>query len=133
MRKYIVAVASLLALALGGAQAQEGGTKVGGDELRALVIGANVTHYSKSGSARRWTNEPDGTFVASGDSRQFTGATAFSVTGAGKWSISSDDKFCVAIEWKRVDEKWCSSIVKGADGSYYLGFVNPTQKIEFSR
>jgi len=51
MRKYIVAAASVLALA--GAQAQESGTKVAGDELRALVTGAKVTHYSKTGSVRR--------------------------------------------------------------------------------
>jgi len=133
MRKYIVAVASLLALALGGAQAQEGGTKVGGDELRALVIGANVTHLAKSGSLRRWTNEPDGTLVASTSNQKYGGVMAHSASSPGKWSINDAGKFCIEIDWKRELEKWCSSIVKGTDGSYYLGFVNPTQKIEFSR
>lgn len=131
MRAIIFAIISSLAMV--GLHADEVVPKLTGDELRTLVTGAKVTHYSKAGSVRRWTNELDGTLVASSDSSQFTGVTAFSVTGVGKWSINSDNKFCVAIEWKRVDEKWCSSIVKGTDGSYYLGFVNPTQKIEFSR
>jgi len=131
MRKYIVAAASVLALA--GAQAQESGTKVTGDELTALVTGAKVAHTSKAGSLRRWTNEPDGTFAASTDSKAYVGAMGYASTGRGKWSINSDGKYCVEIDWKRVDEKWCSSIVKGADGGYYLGFVNPSQKIEFSR
>ena len=131
MRRYIVAAASVLALA--GAQAQESGTKVTGDELRALVTGAKVTHYSKTGSVRRWTNEPDGTFAASSDSKQFTGAMGFAVTGVGKWSINGDGKYCVVIDWKRVDEKWCAFIVKGADGGYYLNSVDPARKIEFAK
>jgi hypothetical protein len=107
--------------------------RVTGDELRALVSGAKVTHYSKTGSVRRWTNEPDGTLVASSDSKDFAGAMGFSATGVGKWSINSDNKFCVAIDWKRVDEKWCALIVKGADGGYYLNSVDPARKIEFAK
>lgn len=131
MRKYIVAIASFLAL--GGVQAQDSGSKITGDELRALVTGANVTHYSKAGSVRRWTNEPDGSLVASSDAKQFAGAVGHATTGRGNWSINGDGKYCVEIDWKRLDEKWCASIVKAADGGYYLNSVDPSRKIEFTR
>lgn len=131
MRGYVAA--AVLALALGGVQAQEGGTKITGDELRALVAGANVTHVSRAGSVRRWTNEPDGSFVASSSNQKHGGAMAATATGAGKWSINGDGKFCVEIDWKRESEKWCAFIVKAADGGYYLNSVDPARKIEFAR
>jgi hypothetical protein len=131
MTGYIAAVVSVLFL--GGVQAQESGTKITGDELSALVTGAKVTHYSKAGSVRRWTNEPDGSLVASSDAKQFASAAGYATTGRGKWSLSGDGKYCIEIDWKRVDEKWCASIVKAADGGYYLGSVDPSRKIEFSK
>jgi len=131
VRTYIVAIASLLAL--GGVQAQEGGTKVSGDELRALVTGANVTHLTKSGSLRRWTNEPDGTLVASTSNQKYGGAMSASSSSTGKWSINDAGKFCIEIDWKRELEKWCAFIVKGADGGYYLNSVDPVRKIEFAK
>ena len=131
MRRYIVAAASVLALA--GAQAQESGTKVTGDELTALVTGTKVAHTSKAGSLRRWTNEPDGTLVASTSNQKYGSAMSSSRTGQGKWSINETGKFCIEIDWKREDEKWCAFIVKGADGGYYLNSVDPARKIEFAK
>ena len=132
MLKYIVFAVSILVLGGAQAQAQESGTKISGDELRALVTGANVTHVNRHGSERRWTNEADGTFVASSTNKKHGGAMSRSATGHGKWSIGSDDKLCIEIDWKREDEKWCAAIVK-ADGSYYLNSVESARKIEFSR
>ena len=131
MRRYLAVAVSVLALA--GAQAQESGTKVTGDELTALVTGAKVAHTSKAGSLRRWTNEPDGTFVASTSNQKYGSAMSSSRTGQGKWSINEAGKFCIEIDWKREDEKWCAFIVKGADGGYYLNSVDPARKIEFAK
>jgi hypothetical protein len=132
MRKFIVAAVSILVL--GGVQAQESGTKISGDELRALVTGAKVTHVNRYGSVRRWTDDPDGTFVASTSNQKHGGAlTGSSYTGQGKWLINDDGKFCIEIDWKRDDEKWCATIVKGEDGIYYLGKVDPARKIEFAK
>ncbi len=131
MRRYLAAAVSILALA--GVQAQESGTKVSGDELRTLVTGANVTHLNRYGSLRRWTNDPDGTFVASTSNQKHGGALSASKTASGKWSINSDGKYCIQIDWKAEDEKWCAFILKGADGGYYLNSVDPARKIEFTR
>ncbi|MGA9396186.1 MAG: hypothetical protein WCA83_13965 [Azonexus sp.] len=130
MRAIIVAVISVLAVV--GVRADEAGSRVVGDELRALVNGANVTHVTRAGSERRWTDEADGTLVASSTNKKRGSAMGGAVTAQGKWSVSADDKYCVEIDWKREDEKWCAAIIK-ADGSYYLNSVDPARKIEFSR
>jgi hypothetical protein len=130
MHKFIAGAVSLLALA--GVQAQESGTKITGDELSALVTGANVTHVNRYGSVRRWTNDADGTFVASTSNQKRGSALTAPRTGQGKWSINSDGKYCIQIDWKAEDEKWCAFIVKAADG-YYLNSVDPARKIEFAK
>jgi len=63
LAKLIVGVAVVASFQAG---ADEVATKVTGDELRTLVTGAKVHHVTSFGSERRWTNEPDGTLVASG-------------------------------------------------------------------
>ena len=91
MHRIIIAVAS--ALILGGVQAQESGTKITGGELSALVTGANVTHVNRYGSVRRWTNEADGTLVASTSNQKYGGAMSASSSSTGKWSINDAGKF----------------------------------------
>jgi len=131
MRSIIVAIISVLAIV--GVRADESGTKIGAEELRLLVTGAKVTHVSSSGSIRRWTNEPDGTLVASSSNQKYGGALSASASSSGKWSINSDGKFCIDIDWKREAEKWCAFIIKAPDDSYYLNAVNPARKIEFAK
>ena len=128
-----IMIAAVSALILGGAQAQESGTKITGDELSALVTGANVTHVNRYGSLRRWTNEPDGSFVASTSNQKHGSVMSASRSGQGKWSINGDGKYCIQIDWKAEDEKWCAFIVKAADGGYYLNSVDPARKIEFAK
>lgn len=125
----------LLALLPGMATAQDsGGTRIKGDELSALVTGAKVTHVSRNGSTRTWTNEPDGTLYANSDNRKYGGAAGTRAAGhSGKWSLSGDGKYCVQIDWKREAEDWCAAIVKADDGAYYLNSVDPAKKIEFAR
>ena len=115
------------------AVAEEAATNVTGDELRALVTGAKVYHVSSAGSERRWTNEPDGTLVASTSNKKYGGAMSAPSSSPGKWSINDAGKYCIEIEWKREAEKWCATIVKGQDGTYYLGKVDPARKIEFAK
>ena len=131
MRAILVAMVS--ALATFGAVAQETGEKVTGEELRSLVTGANVVHVNSYGSVRRWTNEPDGGLVASTTNAKYGSAMTRSSSSPGKWSINSDGKYCIDIDWKREAEKWCAFIVKATDGGYYLNSVKPERKIEFSR
>jgi len=130
MRAIIVTAISVLAVV--GVRADEAGSRVVGDELRVLVNGANVTHVTRAGSERRWTDEADGTLVASTTNKKHGSAMGGARTAQGKWSVSADDKFCVEIDWKREDEKLCAAIIK-ADGGYYLNAVDPARRIEFSR
>lgn len=113
--------------------ADEVATKVMGDELRTLVTGAKVHHVNSFGSERRWVDEPDGTLVASTSNKKYGGALSAPSTSSGKWFINDADKYCIEIDWKRELEKWCATIVKGEDGSYYLGKVDPARKIEFAK
>lgn len=113
--------------------ADEAATKVTGDELRTLVTGAKVHHTNSFGSERRWVDEPDGTFVASSSNKKFGSALSAPATSSGKWFINDADKYCIEIDWKRELEKWCATIVRGEDGTYYLGKVDPARKIEFTK
>ena len=90
-----------------------------GDELRQVLTGAKITSKTRHGSTRHWTNNADGKFIASSDSRGYKGrTTAYHTTGSGSWHVSPLDQYCVTIDWRAVDEKWCVFILK-ADGKYY--------------
>jgi len=130
LAKLIVGVAVVASFQAG---ADEVATKVSGDELRTLVTGAKVVHVNSSGSVRRWTNEPGGGLQASTTSTKYGSAMSRGDSSPGKWSINSDGKFCLDIDWSREAERWCAFIVKAADGDYYIGSVKPGRKIEFAK
>lgn len=122
------------ALATPLAWAEGEGVRLSRDELQALIPGSETHHTSSAGSVRIWKNAADGSFVASSDNRKYGSAAGTSnATAPGTWNISDDGKYCVQIEWRRVSEKWCSAIVKGDDGAYYLNSVDPAKRIEFVR
>ena len=99
-----------------------------------LIPGSETHHVNSAGSVRSWKNAPDGTFVAASDNRRYGSAMGTgNATGPGTWSVSEDGRYCVQIEWRRLTEKWCSAIVKGDDGGYYLNSVDPAKRIEFVR
>jgi hypothetical protein len=132
MRKIVCFV--LPALAAFAAVADEAGTRLSGEELKVVMTGATVEHVSKAGSQRRWVNNVDGSFMATSNNKKYGSALGQqSATSPGTWSINDEGKYCVRIEWKREEEKWCAFIVRGADGGYYLNSVDPGRKIEFSR
>ena len=126
-------IATVVVVASFQAGADEVATKVTGDQLRTLVTGAKVHHTNSFGSERRWVDEPDGTLVASTSNKKYGSAMSAPSTSSGKWFINDADKYCIEIDWKRELEKWCATIVKGEDGTYYLGKVDPARKIEFAK
>ena len=132
MRKIVWLV--LPAVASFAAVADEAGTRLSGDELKTLVTGATVEHVAKTGSQRRWKNDEDGSFMATSNNKKSGNALGqHSTTSPGTWSIDSEGKYCVQIDWKREPEKWCAFIIKGSDGGYYLNSVDPSRKIEFNK
>ena len=90
-------------------------------------------HVNRFRSERRWTNEPDGTLVASSSNQKYGGAIPVSTSSPGKWYINDAGKYCIEIDWKRELEKWCASIVKATDGTLYLNSVESDRKIEFAK
>lgn len=126
-------LAVLLVSVLSGAVADESATKMSREELLAFLPETRVTHVSKTGSTRVWTNAKDGSLLASSDNKKYgsvMGTGAASSTGT--WMVNDEGKYCVHIDWKRESEKWCASILKATDG-YYLNSVDPTRKIDFAK
>lgn len=133
MRIFLPMLAIALALPF-SAQAQDTVRRMSRDELQAFLPGTKVTHLNKGGSERHWVNNPDGTLYANTNNKIFGSPTGTQSAGsAGKWEINELGQYCIHIDWKRVDEKWCSYIGKGDDGSYYLGTSEERRKIEFAR
>lgn len=91
------------------------------EELQKLMPGARMSRLTTSGNTNRWTNDADGTFIISSDNRGSTGSygATYNSTAPGKWHISEDGRYCVLIEWKRVDtEEWCRFIYQTSLGYY---------------
>lgn len=92
------------------------------EELRQLMPGAKVAHHNEIGSLRRWTNEPDGKFIASSDARGHDpgkfGVHGVAQGGKGSWHVGDNATYCVAIEWRQRSENWCRYIFKLGDKYY---------------
>jgi len=82
-------------------------------EALDVVSGAQTEFILVNGSERRWTNEPDGTFIASRTrARERTKAQ-------GTWSIDQDGAYCLTFDWTHMDtEQWCRRLYRAED-SYY--------------
>ena len=120
-------------LSISAAWAEQAVTTMTRDELLTFLPNKHVKHVHKNGSLRRWVNEPNGEFIASSDNKQFGNVTGTRTgNAAGTWLVDNDGRYCVTINWKRVDEKWCASVLKGADGSYYLNQADDEHRIEFA-
>jgi hypothetical protein len=124
----ILAAAALCAAAL--AQAQEssnlklrdlqakGAKQLSVAEVQEIVPGAKVTSVSVKGVTRRWSNDADGKFVASGFDPTTTTPKMRSFQGTGTWRIGDNGKYCVTVEWPRTTEQWCRPLFK-LDDKYY--------------
>lgn len=111
--------------------------KLSKEDLASLLPGTKAVYVIKAGSIHRWTNEPDGKFVASTDAKTVSMSSRSGGTAHGTWRLSDDGKYCINIEWKNVTEDWCSFVFRGSDGGYYLaGSDNPAaekRRIEFTK
>jgi len=116
------------------ALAQDGAVKMTRDELVSLLPGTKVTHITKAGSERHWTNEPDGSLYATSNNKLYGSAMGMQTAGqAGTWKVSDEGKYCIDIDWKKVSEKWCSYVLKGEGDIYYLNKVDEKNKIVFAK
>lgn len=67
------------------------------DDLKQLMPDAKVTNHLATGSTRRWSNDDDGTFVASTDGRSLTGGRNIAGSGQGTWRLADNGSYCVNI------------------------------------
>ena len=120
-------IALLWALGSGSATAAEpvitaqelvdkGAVRMPADAVKALLAaGAGIeTIAPASGNTRRWTNEPDGNFVASSRGKLGTNSTA-----QGTWKVTDGGLYCVEIAWKEGGEQWCRAVY-WLDSATYL-------------
>jgi Protein of unknown function (DUF995) len=98
--------------------------KLSKDEITQLMPGAKMSRISGRGNQHYWSNDKDGTFVASSDNRGAGAAVTGqgrATTATGKWHISDDGRYCVLIEWKAVPtEEWCRFVLDTSDGHYMV-------------
>ncbi len=118
----------------------QNGVQLSADELKQLMPNAKVVSYSKEGSTRRWTNEPDGKLVASTDIGRDVGLIlkgAATKTGQGTWHVGDNGTYCVTIDWKQRSENWCRYIFKVGEKYYGVKTVNDgatiAHEFEFSK
>jgi hypothetical protein len=95
----------------------QGGVQLSVDELKQLLTDAKVVSYYEE-STRRWKNDADGKFVASGDSRRHISSTGRPQTAQGTWHVGDNGTYCVTLEWPRRSESWCRYIFKVGDKYY---------------
>lgn len=75
-----------------------------------------MRRVTDKGNTHAWSNDADGTFIVSSDNRATSGRDS---TAQGKWHLSDDGRYCVLIDWKRVNtEEWCRFVIKTLDGYY---------------
>jgi hypothetical protein len=137
---YVLLTLSLAAQAggmvLNDLKAQNG-VQLSADELKQLMPNAKVVSYQKEGSTRRWTNEPDGKFVASRDIRRDISKLMRSATGQGTWHVGGNGTYCVTIDWRERSENWCRYIFKVGEKYYGVKTVNDgatiAHEFEFSK
>lgn len=100
--------------------------------LKALMTGAKIRYMIPAGSTRAWSNDADGSFVASTDGRA-AGVGIGSISGRGAWRVSDEGAYCVTIEWQgprsQTTEKWCRRFYQ-LDGKYYGALTHATGSAE---
>jgi Protein of unknown function (DUF995) len=86
-------------------------------EVKALVSGAKTELTLVSGATRIWTNEADGTFVASR-----TNGPKIRRTATGTWSVNDDAAYCLNFDWGSMEtENSCRRLYKVEDRYYAYG------------
>ncbi|HVP88579.1 MAG TPA: hypothetical protein VMU79_10915 [Casimicrobiaceae bacterium] len=113
------------------------GTQLSEEQLQKLIPGANVVNHAPNGSTRTWTNKPDGSLVASTDSRgrSSTGGTR-PHSAEGSWRIENG-AYCVKMQWPLAEEKWCRHLYQVGGKYYGVGAraddTAPAMELEFGK
>jgi hypothetical protein len=99
------------------------------DEVKSFMPGARVSRLGQTGNTVFWTNESDGSLIATSDNRSY--GSVRSSQSHGKWNITDDGRYCVFIDYQRVQpEQWCRFIIKTSDGFYGASSTsNGAQKV----
>lgn len=98
---------------------EKGAAKLSRDEVQQALSGAKVKSVvPTTGSTRQWTNDAGGKFTASSDNRSAMGGKGGLAQAQGNWNISDDGRYCVQIDWRAVNEKWCRTMYKLGDKYY---------------
>lgn len=118
----------------------QNGIQLSADDLKQLMPNAKVVSHHKEGSTRRWTNEPDGKFVASTDIARDVGLMikgGAAKNGQGTWHVGDNGTYCVTIDWQKRSENWCRYIFKVGEKFYGVKTVNDgatiAHEFEFSK
>ena len=143
MIRSAIAVLALGLCSFAGAQVSsfadvkaKGGVQLSAADLKQVMPGAKVISRTQAGSTRTWQNKPDGTFVASSDSRGFAGGRTYPVTASGTWRVSDEGRLCVKIQWQASQDDWCRFMFKVGDKYYGVGRLDDTaqaSEFEFSK
>lgn len=114
----------------------QNGIQLSVEELNQFMPSAKVMSLAETGSTRRWTNEPDGKFLASSDNKASTGRGR-AATAQGTWHVGDNGTYCVTLEWRTASENWCRYLFKV--GAKYYGVSSVTSgttkahEFEFSK
>ena len=114
----------------------QGGAQLSVNELKQLLTDAKVVSYHEE-NTRRWKNDADGKFVASGDARRHISGSGKPRTAQGTWHVGDNGTYCVTLEWPRATESWCRYMFKV--GAKYYGVKSLTDgtskafEFEFSK
>ena len=130
----VVAICGLWSLASGqvvmlGEVKAKHAVQLSTDDLKQLLPDAKIVQHTVAGSTRRWTNNGNGTFVASSDGFSLTMGQYDGGTGQGTWRIDEErGTFCVTLQWIRLQEEWCRYILRA--GEKFYGFDKLTDDSE---
>jgi len=95
------------------------GVLLSAEDLQKVVPGAKVVNHAPNGDTRVWTNNLNGTLVASTDARGGSNSGGARLrSAAGSWRIDHG-AYCVNMQWLRTEERWCRYMYR--IGNKYYG------------
>jgi hypothetical protein len=107
-----------------------------GEELQRIVPGAKVVNHHSHGDMRVWTNNLNGTLVASTDARGGSNMGGSRLVSAeGSWRIEGG-AYCVQMRWPHMEEQWSRHMYKIGDKYYGVRIHSenaPAMEFEFSK
>jgi hypothetical protein len=94
------------------------GVLLSAEELQKVVPGAKVINHAPNGDTLVWTNNLDGTLVASTDARGGSNMGGQRLRSAeGSWRIQNG-AYCVEMRLPRMEKHWCRHLYRIGDKYY---------------